>query len=235
MPRTRPPERLQNIVQAATDVFIEAGGYQRAQMADIAEAAGVSKGTLYLYVESKEAIFDLCVRHADVGGTEEHPKALPVPTPRSGETMQYIQERLANDPTMAELAEILMGDARTSAHDELASVVRLLYRTLYANSKAIKLVDVAAKDHPELSGLWFTQARGGLLTLLVPYLEGRVSSGQFLPVADVSIAARFLIETCVLWAVHRHWDPSPQEFDEDDVLLVLTEMLCRAFIGECRP
>jgi hypothetical protein len=55
---------LQDLVGAATDALI-AQGSQRAQMADVAAAIGVAKGTLYLYVESKEALFDLALRYAD--------------------------------------------------------------------------------------------------------------------------------------------------------------------------
>jgi tetracycline repressor-like protein len=64
MARTIPPDRLAHLVHCATDVFI-AQGYQRTQMADIAAALGVAKGTLYLYVESKDALFDLVLRCAD--------------------------------------------------------------------------------------------------------------------------------------------------------------------------
>ena len=72
MPRTIPPQRFDELVRKATEVFI-ARGYRRTQMADIAEAVGVSKATLYLYVESKEALFALCVRHAN------DPNALELP------------------------------------------------------------------------------------------------------------------------------------------------------------
>ena len=39
-------------------------------MDEVARQLGVSKGSLYLYVESKEALFDLCVRYADDGGKQ---------------------------------------------------------------------------------------------------------------------------------------------------------------------
>ena len=64
MPRTIPDDRLAKLVDCATEVFI-AQGYQRTQMADVAKALGVAKGTLYLYVESKDALFDLVARCAD--------------------------------------------------------------------------------------------------------------------------------------------------------------------------
>ncbi|MBI3798372.1 MAG: helix-turn-helix transcriptional regulator [Deltaproteobacteria bacterium] len=63
MARTIPPDRLAHLVHCATDVFI-AQGYQRTQMADIAAALGVAKGTLYLYVESLRSCPALCGRGA---------------------------------------------------------------------------------------------------------------------------------------------------------------------------
>ena len=48
--------RRQQILNAATTIFAE-NGFERTRMDDIAAAAEVSKGTLYLYFESKEAIF----------------------------------------------------------------------------------------------------------------------------------------------------------------------------------
>src|SRR5438105_2687862 len=64
MARPIPPERFAQLVDVATRTFI-ARGYRMTQMADVAEGLGVAKGTVYLYVESKEALFDACVRHAD--------------------------------------------------------------------------------------------------------------------------------------------------------------------------
>jgi TetR/AcrR family transcriptional regulator len=48
-------ERRQSILQAARAVFFE-NGFHRATVDDVAERAEVSKGTVYLYFESKETI-----------------------------------------------------------------------------------------------------------------------------------------------------------------------------------
>src|SRR5918911_541542 len=75
MPRPRPPDRLEQLAESAVKVFT-ARGYRRAQMADVAREMGVAPGTLYLYVESKEALFDLAVRHALANGAGELPSTL---------------------------------------------------------------------------------------------------------------------------------------------------------------
>ena len=82
MARSVPLDRLDALVDAATGVFI-AQGYRRAQMADVAAVLGLAKGTLYLYVESKEALFDLVVRYADAPRPIPPPRQLPVPTPKA--------------------------------------------------------------------------------------------------------------------------------------------------------
>jgi AcrR family transcriptional regulator len=51
-----PPETKQRVLEGAAFVFSE-DGYEGASMARIAAQAGVSKGTLYNYFDSKEALF----------------------------------------------------------------------------------------------------------------------------------------------------------------------------------
>jgi len=52
----RPGARPDEILQAAYEVFADSG-YARTRLDDIARRAGISKGTLYLYFDSKEALF----------------------------------------------------------------------------------------------------------------------------------------------------------------------------------
>ncbi len=56
MRRSDPEHRHQELVEAATAVFIRQG-YANTRVADIATAAGVAKGTVYEYFHSKEELF----------------------------------------------------------------------------------------------------------------------------------------------------------------------------------
>ena len=58
--------RRDQIIAAAAECFARAG-YHATTMADIAEAAGVSKGTPYLYFPSKEALFIALYEEWDCG------------------------------------------------------------------------------------------------------------------------------------------------------------------------
>lgn len=54
--KRRPEARPEEILSAALEVFGELG-FARTRLDDVARRAGVSKGTLYLYFDSKDALF----------------------------------------------------------------------------------------------------------------------------------------------------------------------------------
>ena len=213
MPRTIPDDRLAKLVDCATEVFI-AQGYQRTQMADVAKALGVAKGTLYLYVESKDALFDLVARCADDARPFEKLPTLPIRTPKPAATVKYIRERLAKQQVPAALTAALATKRVADPRAELEGIVRDLYDALARNRRGIKLLDRSAPEYPELAALWFEGARGGLVGLLAQYLEDRSRRKLLRPVSNAAVAARLLIETVIFWAVHRHWDPHPQPVDD---------------------
>ena len=53
--RELPEVRREQLLDAAATVFLDRG-LAEATMADVAEAAGVAKGTVYLYFDSKSAL-----------------------------------------------------------------------------------------------------------------------------------------------------------------------------------
>lgn len=59
--KRRPDARPEEILAAATEVFA-AAGFVRTRLDDVARRAKVSKGTLYRYFESKDALFRAMVR-----------------------------------------------------------------------------------------------------------------------------------------------------------------------------
>jgi AcrR family transcriptional regulator len=212
MARRIPDDRLAQLVETATSVFIEQG-YHRTQMADVAQALGVAKGTLYLYVESKEALFDLVVRHADDPNAATD-LALPLRTPARGATLRYVRNELERHQRLPRLAEALARRRVTNVARELAEIVRELFQALARNRRRIKLIDRSARDYPELAALWFEGARGGFLAFFEHYLRDRTARGSMRAVPDIQAAARLLLETTVFWAVHRHWDAHPQEVSD---------------------
>jgi AcrR family transcriptional regulator len=58
----RPDERPQELLDAALTVFAERG-YRNATLDDVADAAGVTKGTIYHYFSTKEALLLRAIEH----------------------------------------------------------------------------------------------------------------------------------------------------------------------------
>jgi len=231
MARAIPTDRLEQLVSAATEVFI-AQGYRRTQMDDVARALGVAKGTLYGYVESKAALLDAAVRYAD--GRERLPdaSALPLATPAPGSTAATVRARLAAEAQDLELVAALGRKKPRDAAAELAGIVRDLYLRMERNRRSIKLVDRCALDQRELAAVWFDEGRWMHHAALVQYLEQRSAQGLLRSMPSTAVAARMVLETIAFWAVHRHWDPSPQQVSEDDVQTTIVELILHAFIEE---
>jgi AcrR family transcriptional regulator len=68
--RRRKQARPQEILEAALAVFAEKG-FAAARMEDISRRAGVTKGTIYLYFDSKEALFKGLVRESIAPAIED--------------------------------------------------------------------------------------------------------------------------------------------------------------------
>jgi AcrR family transcriptional regulator len=200
-------------------------------MADVADALGVAKGTLYLYVESKEALFDLACRFADSPHAADEIE-LPIRTPKPGATLRFVREELARHQPLTALGTALGRKRIADVAGELRAIVLELYDELARNRRRIKLIDTSARDYPELAALWFEGARGGFLSALCDYLESRVDRGLFAPVPNVRAAARLVLETTVFWAVHRHFEARPDAVSEDLARETVTHFVVRALTKE---
>lgn len=229
MARKIPEGRFEDLVRVATDVFI-AQGYRRTQMADVAAALGVAKGTLYGYVASKEALFDLCLRHANSRRPVVQPDTLPLPTPEPGALVRYVRGALKRE-RHPELVQALERRRAPDIRAEVEGVLRELYEVMERSHRGIELID-SCPDHPEIAPEWQAAGRGAARDRLVAYLESRVRAGQLRGFADVRLAARLVIETITTWAVHIKWDPFPQAFDPEAARDNAIDFLLRGLLGD---
>lgn len=235
MSRRRPEHRLRDILEAAARVFIEQG-YRRSQMADVAASMGMAKGTLYLYVESKEALFDAALRWLDAT-PEELPATFPLRTPAPGATLDFVRAELARRAALPALVAALEAPPVHGVRAELTTILGELFDVLAHSRKGLKLLDTSARDYPELAGLWFAGARGGLLGGLEVYLADRAARGLIVLSGEVSVVARLVVESLVFWAVHRHWDITPPgqslpAVDDAAPKSTVIDFLLRALIAE---
>ena len=185
-------------------------------MADIARDMGVSPGSLYNYVESKEALFAWLVEHGGEAGPIAAPDRLPLPTPLPGELEQRLRERLETGFQLGRLDAALARRRVPDARAELDGILREFWELVVRTRGPVGVVERSALDLPDLFAIWFTGARRAFFARVTRYVERRVRSGHFRPVADPSVAARFLIEGVVFFARHQHGDPDPGLLPGDD-------------------
>lgn len=143
--RRRSEARPQEIAAAAYSVFAEKG-FAAARLDDIAAAAGVSKGALYLYFETKQDIFEAVVREALAPNLD-------------------VVEQLADQHPgpFEDLARMIF--------PRLAQVA-----TASPLGKVVKMVIAESGNFPELARIWHDTlvARGlGLLTRLIEKAQAR--------------------------------------------------------------
>lgn len=229
MARRIPENRLDELVRAATEVFI-ARGFRLTQMSDIADAVGVAKGTLYGYVEGKDALLAVCLQLADDVGPISLPDTLPIANLPAGQLGMRVKDALNVKLVQPGLAR---ATARARAEDpieELSSIIAELYDLMYSNRRRIKLLD-RCMDHPELESLWQSQGREQSRLAIARYLDKRIEVGQVHPFPNVRLAARVIIETVATWAVHIHWDRAPEDFDHAEARANAIDFLVRGLVA----
>jgi AcrR family transcriptional regulator len=231
VPRAIPESRFHDLIEAATAVFLEQG-YRRTQIADVAARMGLAKGSIYTYVESKEALFDCILRHADHAERIELPETLPVPTPLPGATAELVGKRIAEEGGTPALAAALARARVVNVAAELETILGELYDVLARHRTAIELLDRCAPDYPELAQLWYRGGREAALSQLTRYVEDRTRRGRLRRFEDTAVAVRIVLETLVFWAVHRHWDPSPQAVDEAAAKRTALSFVTRALVED---
>jgi AcrR family transcriptional regulator len=224
-------DRLRSLLEAAVQVFCQCG-YARAQMADVAKAMGVATGTVYLYVESKEALFDLVVRAH--GGPEFLMQLkLPFKTPKPGATLRYLKS-LFDRPHQWPVLEAALNCKRSDdPQTELRGVLSELYDLMSRHRVGFTLLRRSVLEFPGLFELFLQGLRKRMLTDLTRYLRSRVESGQLVPQADEAATAVILLQ-CIAWpAIHQTWDPGYRDLDAVILRQITIDTLVRGILA-CR-
>src|SRR6266545_4495252 len=146
--RRREDARPEEIVAAALDVFVERG-FAAATLDDVARRAGVTKGTIYLYFENKEALFKAVVRETIV------------PVIAAGEA----------------LVQSFTGSARDLFEKLVREYWRLVGETNLAGVP--KLMMAEAGNFPELGRFYYQEVAVRGQRLMASVLERGIKAGEF--------------------------------------------------------
>ena len=149
--RRRKNARPEEIISAALEVFADRG-FAATKLEDVARRAGVTKGTIYLYFENKEALFKALIRQTIV------------PVLAQGE----------------ELAKSFTGSARDLFERLVREYWRLVGETALVGIP--KLMMAEAANFPELARFYYEEVVTRGHRLMAGVLERGIRAGEFRPV-----------------------------------------------------
>lgn len=149
--RRRAEARPDEVLDAALDLFIEKG-FAATRVEDIAKRAGISKGSVYLYFSSKEALFEGLVKRAIA--------------PFAQNAMQMVAQfeghpRVAITALLSMLA-VKLGDSRVSA------IPKLIMRE--------------GMHFPKLAQMYRHQVLDEIIPVLTGLIARGIKSGHLRPV-----------------------------------------------------
>ena len=181
-------------------------------MSDVAREAGLSEAALYRYVDSKEGLFVLAIRHAlllePLPGEDDPASDFPLTAPSLAEMIGEAREFVAAEVPFGSLAEALR--ASPTAEDpgrRARAVMRELFALEEQTAEAADMIERSARELPELADLLNSGLRRPVLAALTQYLDSRAQAGKLRATPDTAATARLVLETLTWFARHRHSDP----------------------------
>ena len=163
----RPEERPRELLEAALAVFSQRG-FRNTRLDDVAEAAGVTKGAIYHYFDTKEELLLSVI---------EHYQSL---------AFGRAEEALANRGlSAAERIEQVIKQVFQPTEERKRQLLALLIRGI-------------AHEVPRVHDRWLRDGPARLWTLVAGLIEEGKRSGEFRRDADSDVAARVFISGLVL-------------------------------------
>lgn len=195
-PERRAELRVHELLEAALQVFA-LKGYRNARLDDVADAAGVTKGAIYHYFDTKETLLLRVV---------EHYQALAFG--RADEALH------AGDMPVA--ARIRLVVRKVFSRRDVSTGDRLL--TL--------LIRDVANEVPAVHDRWLRDGPVRLWRLLATLVEEGKARGEFRPDVDAEVGARILVSGLMLQLMWQQHAPAVRglAIDDDRLLDSSTEL-----------
>jgi len=163
----RPEERPRELLEAALAVFSQRG-FRNTRLDDVAESAGVTKGAIYHYFDTKEELLLSVIEHYQSLAFGRAEEALANRTLSAGERIEQVIKKVFQ-PTDERKRQLLVLLIRGIAHEV-----------------------------PRVHDQWLRDGPARLWTLVAGLIEEGKRTGEFRRDADSDVAARVFISGLVL-------------------------------------
>ncbi|MFI4975365.1 MAG: TetR/AcrR family transcriptional regulator [Caulobacterales bacterium] len=218
-------ERTRQVARAALACFIN-GGYRLTQIAHVSERLGVSIGSIYRYVESKEALFHIAALEA-VGWLPDDIE-LPVKVSGLGETVAVIRDAATRTQLWPRLLAAADAPGAPDAEAEARSIAGELFDLVSLRADLICLLDRCAQDVPELVEVFDDHVRRRYFGDLLRWVSrrGLVPKGGGL---DEYALTRGALEAVVWLGQKRVGDATATAITDDQARAAAVRIFASAF------
>lgn len=232
MARTKDsPERIRTLLQAATTVFRQKG-FRRTQMSDIAVEMKCSTGTLYNYVDSKEALFE----HAVVAGFNQSVpdcEVLPLALPKPG-ARQVITQRAREiaEGSGLDLTNQLVEAG--SLAEEVTLIISDFFLFFCDYYPVLEMIESSQLDYPDVATAYLEARSELVFAPWIRWVRRRHEEGRFRQDIDPEWTVRYLIEMIATgaWKIRHDSGAYDEEKARDALIKIALATLLR---DEDRP
>ena len=197
--RRRKEARPEEILDAALDLFTEKG-FSATRMLDVADKAGISKGTLYLYFENKEAIFRAVVQE--------------MITPRLDEFEEMV--RLYKGPSDVLLKQMIKGWWQSVGETRISAIP--------------KLITSEAGNFPEMAEFFINTVVKRVRKLFTDVVSRGMTSGEFNVYEPKAVARLIVAPLVLLTIWMHSLKIHDENMNNDDFLELHTEFILNSLV-----
>jgi AcrR family transcriptional regulator len=218
-------DRIRQIAAAALVCFSSAG-YRLTQVVHVTERLGVSAGSIYRYVESKEALFHIAALEAV--GRLPADLALPIKVSGFEATLAVLREVVAEDKAWPILESATSAPPPADLKGEARDIAAELYAAVTARAPLIRLLDRCSHELPELAEIFDVQIRTRYLDDLVAWVLGRhlIDSGDK---DEAAAVARGVMEAVTWLARNRPRDRTATMISDSRARAAAVRIFANAF------
>ncbi len=230
MARGRDPTRIDEIATAAAEAFIEFG-YFRAKVHRIADRAKVGPGTVYLYAQDKESLFELALLRALESPLAANP-VLPYRRTHPRSRRQLIESCLRE---VAQFPQLWVAAQRRNISEsakEYHGILLELCAWMRRYRSLILLTERNRVDWPDLAELFHQVIWSDLHHRLTAYLATRMRTGHLVPVGDPAAVARYTLDALVATLVLGPLTPKTGGAQEDELVVTLVSAAVAVAAGD---
>jgi len=207
--RKRDQTKFGRIAEAASEVFASKG-FTAARISDIALRAKVGPGTVYLYAETKEALFELAVLRAFESPlvASAEPPYPGTPARERRDLFRGAVEAIANFP------QLWIGLQRRGVEEsigEYESILLEIANWLGRYRQAIVLAEKNRLEWPELVEAFDELIWVDLVGHLASYLKTRTKTGHLRDLGDPQLVARVTLASLAGTFLGSPISPEPLE------------------------